>query len=334
MHISKIGLSNNIGRYVFFPILFLIRPIGPIGPIFPKFSGPICPHVVCAPAFFPLLFYAQSVIIPRMQIFNILFVDPVINLLVLLYKGFAYVNLPGALGWSIISITVAIRLAVNPLMRRQIEQSQMMQVVQPHLTKLQKKHKKDPKKLQQAQMELFKKHGINPGFGCIVLILQLPITYGLYMALSTLVASGSVQKSITHINTFLYNPSLALKTLDASFLGFNLSKAPNEWQALGWWYLSIPLITAALQFYQAYLSTKMMKPVQVEKAKITKKGKEPEKDNTAQAMQGAMQTQMLYFLPLMIGWFSYNFPVGVALYWNIFTIFGIVQYRSIKQPTV
>jgi len=269
-----------------------------------------------------------------MQIFNILFVDPVINLLVLLYKGFAFVNLPGALGWSIISITVAIRLAVNPLMKRQIEQSQKMQVVQPHITKLQKKHKKDPKKLQQAQMELFKKHGINPGFGCIVLILQLPITYGLYMALSTLVASGSVQKSIARINTFLYNPSLALKTLDASFLGFNLSKAPSEWQTLGWWYLTIPLITAGLQFYQALLSTKMMKAPQVEKAKITKKGKENDKKDSSQAMQGAMQTQMLYFLPLMIGWFSYSFPVGVALYWNIFTIFGIVQYRSIQKPTV
>ena len=99
-----------------FSFLLLIRLIGPISLIFPQ--------AVCSPAFFPLLFYAQSVIIPRMQIFNILFVDPVINLLVLLYKGFAFVNLPGALGWSIISITVAIRLAVNPLMKRQIEQSQ------------------------------------------------------------------------------------------------------------------------------------------------------------------------------------------------------------------
>lgn len=269
-----------------------------------------------------------------MQFFNILFVDPVINLLVLFYKGFAYLHIPGALGWSIISITVGIRLAVNPLMQRQIEQSQKMQAVQPHLTKLQKKHKKEPKKLQQAQMELFKKHSINPGFGCIVLILQLPITYGLYMALSTLVASGSVQKSIAHINTFLYSAALSLKTLDASFFGFNLSKAPNEWQTLGWWYLSIPIITAALQFYQAYISTKMMKTPQVEKATLAKKGKEEDKVDNSAAMQGAMQTQMLYLLPLMIGWFSYSFPVGVALYWNIFTIFGIVQYRSIQKQTI
>ena len=44
----------------------------------------------------------------------------------------------------------------------------------------------------------------------------------------------------------------------------------------------------------------------------------------------AFQTQSLYIFPVMIGFFSYNFPVGLSLYWNTFTIFGIIQQYKIS----
>jgi len=46
--------------------------------------------------------------------------------------------------------------------------------------------------------------------------------------------------------------------------------------------------------------------------------------------QKAMNTQMKFIFPLMIGWFSYTLPVGLSLYWNIFSLFSIMQYKKLK----
>ena len=47
-------------------------------------------------------------------------------------------------------------------------------------------------------------------------------------------------------------------------------------------------------------------------------------------LASAFQTQSLYIFPVMIGFFSFNFPVGLSLYWNTFTIFGIIQQYKIS----
>ena len=44
----------------------------------------------------------------------------------------------------------------------------------------------------------------------------------------------------------------------------------------------------------------------------------------------AFQSQSMYIFPLMIGFFSYGFPIGLSLYWNTFTIFGIIQQYRIS----
>ena len=52
-----------------------------------------------------------------------------------------------------------------------------------------------------------------------------------------------------------------------------------------------------------------------------------EKEGMEDAM-ASMQGQMVYLMPVMIGYFAFQFPVGLAIYWNTFTIMGIVQqYR-------
>lgn len=271
-----------------------------------------------------------------MNIFSMIFVAPVVNALLVFYKAFEYLHIPSALGLAIIAITVALRLAINPLMHKQLLHAKKMQEIQPHITKLQKKHKGNAQKLQQAQMELFKKHNLNPAFGCVVLLVQLPVFYGLYMALQTIVVAGGVQHAYKTINALVYMPWLKVTSLDTSFFGLRLEVHPNEWSTVGWWYLLIPVITAALQFYQSYLSTKvtpMGKTAPVEKTKTaTGKDSEAKKDDGSD-MQAAMQKQMLYLFPAMIAFASYSLPIGLALYWNIFTLFGIWQYRGIASQS-
>jgi len=261
-----------------------------------------------------------------MNIFEVLFIVPIVNLLVFFYNIFTKIGLPGAMGWSIVGVTSAVRLAINPFMKHQMEQSQKMQRLQPQIAKLQKKYKTEPVKLQQAQMEIYKNEKINPGYGCLIFIIQIPIFIGLYNALTKLVTNGTATKAIEAINSMVYTSAMKITHLDMHFLGLDLTRKPSEWQTLGWWYALIPIVTALSQMYQAYLTTKM-NPVAKKKIEPVKDKKNVQKTEEPD-MQAMMQKQMMYIFPLMIGWVSFNFPVGLALYWNIFTLFGIWQYSQ------
>ena len=104
---------------------------------------------------------------------------------------------------------------------------------------------------------------------------------------------------------------------------------PSDWQTQGVWLLSIPIITAALQFWQS----KLMMPPAAAKAltgkqekKNENKKEEPKPDTAAE-----MQKQMMLITPIMFGMFAFQFPLGLSLYWNIFGLFGIMQQLRINK---
>jgi len=57
------------------------------------------------------------------------------------------------------------------------------------------------------------------------------------------------------------------------------------------------------------------------------------KSDTASDFASAFQTQSLYIFPVMIGFFSYNFPAGLSFYWITFTVFGIIQQYLMQRGT-
>lgn len=69
------------------------------------------------------------------------------------------------------------------------------------------------------------------------------------------------------------------------------------------------------------------------KANITPQPQIDKKDseNKNEDMASAMQKQMGVMMPLMIGYFSYSFSLGLSLYWNAFTIFGIIQQHQLNK---
>jgi len=87
-------------------------------------------------------------------------------------------------GWAIIIITIIIKLITWPLQTKSFTSMQKMQKVQPELKALQEKYKDDKAKLQQEMMLLYRKHGVNPLGGCLPMLLQLPIFFALFAALS------------------------------------------------------------------------------------------------------------------------------------------------------
>jgi YidC/Oxa1 family membrane protein insertase len=278
------------------------------------------------------------------NLWNQLLIWPLTNVLVAFYRLFEVLHIPSPLGFSVIAVTILVRLILYPLMNVQMKSAKKMANLKPHLDALNVKHKDDKKALQQAQLELYKEHGVNPAAGCLPLLVQMPFLIAIYNVFNEVLNAKDLAVAIADINKIVYFPWLKVGGFDMSFFGINLALKPSQWQTHGWWLLSIPLITAGLQWYQQ----KLMMPPADAKAMADKKAmdgkpastkpigtkemvKKDEKKPEDQAAD--MQKQMAIISPLMFGFFALQFPLGLALYWNVFGLFGIMQQLRINKHT-
>lgn len=263
---------------------------------------------------------------------NMLLVNPIINLLVALYKLFEFIHIPGPLGWAIILLTVVIRLLLYPLMHAQMKSARKMANLKPHLDVINAKHKNDKTALQQAQLALYKEHGVNPAAGCLPILVQMPVLIALYNVFYQVLNNGNMEKLLVDVNAILYPWIPKLTSFDLTFFGINLGIKPSAWQQAGWWLLSIPLITGLLQWWQ----TRLMQPAVANPKNPTNitnptNEKPKQKEEKPQDTAGEMQKQMAIMTPIMFGFFAFQFPLGLSLYWNVFGLFGIMQQLSVNR---
>jgi YidC/Oxa1 family membrane protein insertase len=83
-------------------------------------------------------------------------------------------------GWTIVVITILLRGIFWPLMAASTRSMKRMQSLKPEMDALKAKYKDDQQKLTQKQMELWKKHGVNPMSGCWPMLLQMPVFMGFF----------------------------------------------------------------------------------------------------------------------------------------------------------
>lgn len=83
-------------------------------------------------------------------------------------------------GVDIIIFTILFKIVLLPFNVAQIKSTVKMQMLQPKLKDIQNKYKNDPKKLQEAQVELYKNEGVNPMAGCLPLLIQWPVLIAVY----------------------------------------------------------------------------------------------------------------------------------------------------------
>lgn len=138
------------------------------------------------------------------EIFGAL-VDGMTLILNWLYGVTATIGVPNY-GLAIVLLTIIVKMVLYPLNYKQMQSMVAMQRLQPKLKDIQEKYKKDPQKLQQKMMELYREHGVNPLAGCLPLLIQLPILIALYRALLKLFRTPGVQ----NLN-FLWIASLGQK---------------------------------------------------------------------------------------------------------------------------
>jgi YidC/Oxa1 family membrane protein insertase len=237
-------------------------------------------------------------------LFTIVFYQPLLNALILLYMYF-----PGRdFGVAIVVLTVLIRLLLYPLLAESIRVQRVTSQLQPQIKEIQEKYKHDKEQQAVLQMKLLKDNNVNVFNGFFVTLVQLPILIALYQVfIHGLQASASGQ-----LYAFVANPGV----VNPMFLHLiDLSK-PSPLMVLA---------AGALQFFQS----KMFYPQQ------KNSGASPESGQ----MQATMQRQFLYLLPVMTIVIFWNFPAALSLYWVVTSICAIIQQKIIfkklaqKSPT-
>lgn len=185
--------------------------------------------------------------------------------------------------------------------------------------KIKTKHKGDMRRQQEATMALYREHSFNPAAGCLPMILQMVVLlFGLYPALVKILMTDNV---VSTVNSVLFFKGLSLtEPWAVDFFGLHLGKTPAElFGAFGVVLFLVPVITGGLQFIQM----KMMPTA----APVKKKPNEgPSQEETMMAVQ----KQFMLFLPFFVGFISWHFFIGLSLYWNTYTILGIIQQYKVS----
>ncbi|HIA02421.1 MAG TPA: membrane protein insertase YidC [Myxococcales bacterium] len=82
--------------------------------------------------------------------------------------------------WSIVFLTIIVKLLLLPLTQKSFVQMQKMQLLKPEMEEIQTKYKNDKEKLQKEMMNLYKRHNMNPLGGCLPMFFQMPVYIALY----------------------------------------------------------------------------------------------------------------------------------------------------------
>ena len=93
------------------------------------------------------------------------------------------IGLPWA--WSIVALTLIVRILLVPLTVKQIHSMQNLQRFAPQMKEIQQKYKTDKQKQNEELMKFYREHKINPAASCLPLVAQIPVFISLYFALNT-----------------------------------------------------------------------------------------------------------------------------------------------------
>lgn len=211
----------------------------------------------------------------------------------------------GNFGLAILALTVVVKVVFFPLANKSYESLTRMKKVQPDLEALRAKFKDDPAKQQQEMMALYQREKINPFMGCIPMLLQIPVFYGLYKVLTVTIEMrhapffGWIQDLSARDPTTIFNLFGALP--------FDPSLAPLIGTILnGPLHLGVlPLVYGA----SMWLSQSMSPTT----------GMDP------------MQQRMLQLMPVVLTFTLSQVAIGLLIYWTWNNLLSILQQYVIMH---
>ncbi|MEO5851799.1 MAG: membrane protein insertase YidC [Nocardioides sp.] len=205
--------------------------------------------------------------------------------------------------FSIICLTLVIRIALIPLFVKQIKSSRNMQLIQPKVKELQKKYGHDRERLAQETMALYKETGTNPFASCLPIILQMPIFLALFRLIDQAAKKPENPKG-------LMTTQLNEQFGSAIFLGAKISDT----------FLSTEL--TSVRILAAILVVAMTATTFLTQRQLMSK------NMPADALTGPYAQQqklLLYVLPVVFAVGGIAFPVGVLFYWTTSNLWTMGQ---------
>ena len=198
-------------------------------------------------------------------------------------------------GWTIVLITVLIKLMFWPLTAASTRSMKRMQALAPELAELKEKYKDDVQKLTSKQWELYKKNKVNPMSGCLPMVIQMPVFIGFF----TMIRSA-IELRGAH---FLWVADLSKP--DTLFMIHSVTFIPIICTPEGLPFNLLPLLMGGAMLWQSHLTP-------------PSPGMDP------------AQQKMMRWMPAMFILFLYNYSSGLALYWTVNNLLTVIQTKLTK----
>jgi YidC/Oxa1 family membrane protein insertase len=203
----------------------------------------------------------------------------------------------GNYGFAIVLLTACVKGVLWPLQNKANKSMRKMSALAPKMQELKEKYKDDPTRMNQEVMKLYKEHGVNPVGGCLPMMIQIPIFFGLFSMLGQ-----------------------AAELRNAAFLWVKDLSQPDTLfiiPGMSW----IPILGMPGQGLPINVLPILMGATNVWLMQMTPKTGD------------AMQRRVLMFMPLIFLIFCYNFAAALALYYTVQNLFTILQlWHNQRQP--
>ena len=259
-----------------------------------------------------------------MNIFDILIVQPIFNLLIGLYS-----LIPGGdFGISLIIFTVFVRFALYPLVKKQLHQTQAMKKLQPELKKI-KARTKGNRQLESMQMlELYKKHGVNPFRSIGILLIQLPIFLALYHVIQIFTQhrdqiekyTYNFMENIGPIKQLIEHPD----QFNEKLLGLvDLTKSAFTTNGIDIFLILLAIVAAVTQ----YVMSKQTMPQKESDKRLRDVMKEAADGKQADQaeMNAIVMSKMIKVLPFFMFFVMISVPGALALYYAVSNLVAVAQ---------
>lgn len=225
-------------------------------------------------------------------------VRPMLNALL-----FLYANLGRSFLLAITVFTLLLRLITLPLQFKQIQSTKRMSSLQPRLSELQKKYGASKERLVTEQQKLYKEAGVNPLGGCLPTLVQFPVWIVLYQSINSILADTPLELMNLGKEVYAgYKALIDIVPLQNTFLGLNLAR-PDPTSIV------LPVLVGGTM----WLQQKLMTP--------------PSADPQQSSMNNTMQVMM----PVMFGYFTTQFASGLAIYFIISNVVGIIIQWAVER---
>jgi YidC/Oxa1 family membrane protein insertase len=258
------------------------------------------------------------------NIFDLLIVQPIFNLLIGLYS-----IIPGGdFGISLIIFTILVRFALFPLVKKQLHQTQAMKKLQPELARLKKQAKGD-KQLESRQMlDLYKRHDVNPFRSIGILLIQLPIFIGLYSVIQIFTMhrdqiakfTYGFMENIGPVKHLIEHPD----QFNEKLLGMvDLTKAAFSNGHIDFILIILAVVAAVTQ----YIMSKQTMPQADSKKRLRDVMSEAASGKQADQseMNAIVMGKMIKVLPFFMFFIMISVPGALALYYAVSNLVAVAQ---------